>query len=118
MGPALCAKITAEASPGYREMLGYLSPPCRCSPPASHPTLKTDGHRLAHAIDRTKISTRQYAKRQTSWIERRLLPPIASAENVHLCVLDATDLTRWSEVSGEAIKVYEGESIALSSRAL
>lgn len=49
-------------------------------------------------IERTKIATRQYAKRQVRWIRlrlRRALTEVNSADRLFL--LDAADLTQWSQ---------------------
>jgi tRNA dimethylallyltransferase len=35
--------------------------------------------KMAQAIDRMKISTRQYAKRQVSWLKNKLLPAVHDA---------------------------------------
>ena len=49
-------------------------------------------------IERTKIATRQYAKRQVRWIKLRLQRAIATANSSHrFFVLDTTDLTHWSQ---------------------
>jgi len=67
---------------GYKEFCGYLDAP-------SEMTFK-------EACERMKISTRQYAKRQISWIRNKLLPAANAAntqENiVPLYLLDATAL--------------------------
>lgn len=49
-------------------------------------------------IERTKVATRQYAKRQVRWIKLRLQRAIASANSSHrFFLLDTADLTRWSQ---------------------
>ena len=49
-------------------------------------------------IERTKVATRQYAKRQVRWIKLRLQRAIASANSSHkFFLLDNTVLTRWSQ---------------------
>ena len=56
------------------------------------------------AVERTKIATRQYAKRQVRWIRLRLQRALkaANAGNI-LFPLDANDVSRWSqEVSTKA----------------
>ena len=54
--------------------------------------LKTEG------IERTKVATRQYAKRQVRWIKLRFQRAIATANfSNRFFLLDATDLTRWSQ---------------------
>lgn len=48
-----------------------------------------------------QVATRRYAKRQTSWIRRQLLPAVLTAqahgEDVTLFLLDATDLAQWND---------------------
>ncbi|SCU78373.1 LAMI_0A04412g1_1 [Lachancea mirantina] len=46
-----------------------------------------------HGLERMKIRTRQYAKRQVKWIRKMLLPDVS--EDLYL--LDATDLAKWDE---------------------
>ena len=47
-------------------------------------------------IERTKIATRQYAKRQTRWIRYKLLPSVAETGSLdRTFLLDATSLTEW-----------------------
>ena len=49
-------------------------------------------------IERTKVATRQYAKRQVRWIKLRLQRAIATANASHrFFLLDTGDLTRWSQ---------------------
>ena len=49
-------------------------------------------------IERTKVATRQYAKRQVRWIKLRLQRAIATANSSHkFFLLDTADLTRWSQ---------------------
>ena len=75
---------------GYRELCGYLHPPCTsCGPPETHRAFATDAERLAHAVERTKISTRQYARRQSAWLRRKLLPAVVDSD-VLVYPLDAT----------------------------
>lgn len=50
---------------GYREFCSYLDEPSEDS--------------YSDAVERMKISTRQYAKRQISWIRNKLLPAISTA---------------------------------------
>ena len=55
-------------------------------------------------IERTKIATRQYAKRQTRWIRLKLQRALyAAGAQGRMFLVDATDLTKWSEeVEGKA----------------
>jgi tRNA dimethylallyltransferase len=57
---------------GYREFSSYLTLD------ANLPTLDRDRSFQA-AIERMKISTRQYAKRQVSWIRNKWLPAVVEA---------------------------------------
>ena len=67
---------------GYREFCGYLQ----------DPTQKV----YTEAVERMKISTRQYAKRQISWIKNKLIPAIDAANarepTSPLYLLDATGM--------------------------
>ncbi|KAJ7070355.1 tRNA isopentenyltransferase [Mycena belliarum] len=69
---------------GYKEFHGYLSAPSQ-----------TD-EALNEAMENMKSSTRQYAKRQLSWIRNKLLPAIHATNARELTVptylLDATDI--------------------------
>lgn len=80
---------------GYKECLPYV-----LNKDASS-ALETE------AIDRTKISTRQYAKRQVRWIRLKLLPAVQSAGlEQNLFLLDSTNLSKWpSEVEAGALKI-------------
>lgn len=50
------------------------------------------------SIERTKFATRQYAKRQDRWIRLRLQRAVNAADITHrMFLLDATDLSRWSD---------------------
>ncbi|KAJ7093093.1 tRNA isopentenyltransferase [Mycena epipterygia] len=68
---------------GYKEFHGYLSAPAQ--------TEKA----YQEAVENMKISTRQYSKRQISWIRNKLLPAIhatnAQETTVPTYLLDATD---------------------------
>ncbi|CCF55848.1 hypothetical protein KAFR_0A04130 [Kazachstania africana CBS 2517] len=55
-------------------------------------------------VERMKIRTRQYAKKQIKWIQKMLIPDI----NGDIYVLNATDLNRWKELVLErATKIAE-----------
>jgi tRNA dimethylallyltransferase len=77
--------IDNKVKTGYREFNEYLSE-------STEQTTKT----FANAIERMKISTRQYAKRQITWIRNKLLPAIYTAnaqageEVASAYLLDAT----------------------------
>ena len=70
-------------STGYKEFHDYLADPT----PSNHPLFEA-------AVERMKLSTRQYAKKQISWIRNKLLPAVRQAnaekEAVSFYLLDAT----------------------------
>jgi tRNA dimethylallyltransferase len=70
---------------GYREFCGYLESPSDAS--------------YTEALARMKISTRQYAKRQISWIRNKFIPAVNAAnvkeKSVLLYLMDATGLYHW-----------------------
>lgn len=74
--------VPDEQTSGYKEFHDYLSAP--------EPSDKA----FNAAVERMKISTRQYAKRQVSWIRNKLLPAMyaANAEEIvtPTFLLDAT----------------------------
>lgn len=71
---------------GFKENLPYLTHE------NDRESLKKEG------IERTKIATRQYAKRQVRWIKLRLQRAIATANASHrFFLLDTADLTQWSQ---------------------
>lgn len=89
---------------GYKEFLAYRRQrlaaaaaqrdeagpfePHAASSPSETPALTTA---LAAAVERTKISTRQYAKRQTRWLRLKLLPAVRGADAAHqFFVLDSS----------------------------
>lgn len=41
-------------------------------------------------LDRMKSATVRYAKRQTKWIQSKLLPTVWNSKDVHIYLLDAT----------------------------
>ena len=52
----------------------------------------------SEAVDRIKIATRQYAKRQTRWIRQKLLPEVHESEmKSRLFLLDCSDVENWSD---------------------
>lgn len=65
---------------GYKEFCAYLDEPSDSS--------------FKEAQERMKISTRQYAKRQISWIRNKLIPAIEEAnrmgDDLPFYLLDAT----------------------------
>lgn len=62
---------------------------------------------LATAVEKTKIATRQYAKRQIRWIRLKLLAALSKAHALSsLYILDGSDFDQWSAcVSGPAIDI-------------
>ncbi|CDO93054.1 unnamed protein product [Kluyveromyces dobzhanskii CBS 2104] len=64
---------------GFKEFLPYLENSDECN--------------LTECIDKMKVRTRQYAKRQVKWIKKMLIPDI----NGKIYVLNATDLMMWDE---------------------
>ncbi|KAJ7273388.1 tRNA isopentenyltransferase [Mycena rebaudengoi] len=96
---------------GYKEFHAYLS----ASP--SLPSQKDNAQEkaFAEALEAMKISTRQYAKRQISWIRNKLLPAIREV-NAHehgavvpTYLLDATDLgEHWdARVRDPAVRIMQ-----------
>ncbi|KAK0228197.1 tRNA isopentenyltransferase [Armillaria fumosa] len=87
---------------GYREFHGYIS--------STDPS--DDAFNLA--VENMKTSTRQYAKRQVSWIRNKLLPMIKAAnateETVFSYLLDASDVeNNWSSnVQEPAMEITDG----------
>lgn len=69
---------------GYKEFLPWLQDP--------------QNNNLEDGIERMKVRTRQYAKRQVKWIKKMLIPDI-KGENIFL--LNATDLTKWHQLVGD-----------------
>lgn len=69
--------------PGYKEFHDYLTDPT----PSKQSVFDS-------AVERMKLSTRQYAKKQISWIRNKLLPAIQQAnaekEEVSFYLLNAT----------------------------
>lgn len=77
---------------GYKEFAGYLSAlNARDVNPKELESFKQD------AIERTKIATRQYARRQVRWVRLRLLRTVREnglANRMYL--LDGSHLSQWS----------------------
>lgn len=103
---------------GYKEFLPYTTALLTSLSPESEgvddkvgndddPTLHT---LLTTAIERTKISTRQYAKSQTRWLRTKLISSLALASQTptppHLYLLDGSDITHWeTSVSSTALSL-------------
>ena len=88
---------------GYREFSSYLVEHQNLSP-------SVEDKSFAAAVERMKLSTGQYAKRQIKWIKNKLLPAVYSA-NAHsnkgqdgsgdvvpTYLLDATGMSRFQRV--------------------
>ncbi|KAI0700185.1 tRNA isopentenyltransferase [Cytidiella melzeri] len=101
---------------GYREFSSYLLQH-QC------PTLSPEDRLFAAAVERMKLSTRQYARKQIKWIRNKLLPAVNAANGsdrrrkgqtdgdiVPLYLLDATGLgdTWISEVQERALCLTDG----------
>ncbi|KAJ7632285.1 tRNA isopentenyltransferase [Roridomyces roridus] len=86
---------------GFKEFNGYLTAPAQ-----TEKAYQT-------AAENMKVSTRQYARRQISWIRNKLLPAIHSTNAQEITVptylLDATNLgDKWdSDVRGLAIEITQ-----------
>ncbi|PPQ63174.1 hypothetical protein CVT24_005719 [Panaeolus cyanescens] len=84
--PSLDFTLGIYQSIGYREFCAYLDAP-------SDSTFR-------EAEERMKISTRQYAKRQVSWLRNKLIPAIDAANATEiqtpLYILDATG-NKWDD---------------------
>ncbi|KAF8321715.1 tRNA isopentenyltransferase [Clavulina sp. PMI_390] len=94
---------------GYKEFADLL---------ASSPTsLDQTSETFRQGVDRMKLSTRQYSRRQVKWIRNRLIPAIVSAneiqvnegEQTRIYLLDATELgSRWNtDVRDKAIAIMQ-----------
>jgi tRNA A37 N6-isopentenylltransferase MiaA len=71
-----------------------------------------DAKGLAEAIERTKVQTRQFAKKQTSWFRQKLWPAVQECERVELFVLDTSDVPAFdAEVVKPACAIAEGASL-------
>ncbi len=77
---------------GFKELLPYLVDESKST------DLRQEG------VERIKVATRQYAKRQTRWIRLRLQRALkASGAGDNMFLLDGTDLSQWSlEVEAKA----------------
>lgn len=80
-------KIDGAPSLGYKEFHHYLSSP--------EPSDKA----FQDAVDHMKLSTRQYAKRQISWIRNKLLPAVNTAN-----VKESVSPTYLLDATGESLQ--------------
>ncbi|ORY79368.1 IPP transferase-domain-containing protein [Leucosporidium creatinivorum] len=82
---------------GYKEFEPYLASRSGASDDNEHDAASDPLFKAG--LERMKISTRQYAKRQVKWIQQKLLPAVRKLEekDVTVVLLDATDLEHWQE---------------------
>ena len=67
----------ANALAGYKEFADYLDDPAMPQP------------LYEVSMEKMRVSTRKYAKRQVSWITGKLLPVCSETEDAEIVVLDA-----------------------------
>jgi tRNA dimethylallyltransferase len=86
---------------GYKEFVPYLKALYEGKSPDEVSVLYNE------ATERTKIATRQYARRQIRWISNKLVRSLRREGHVRrLHVLDGSKLENWSEyVSGKATSI-------------
>ena len=104
-GGSICQDRGIWTAIGFKELAPWISDE-RCSQ-----NVKND------CIERTKVATRQYAKRQLRWIRlklQRALTMAHSSQNMFL--LDGSDLSQWSQL----VETQASEILAafLSGRAI
>lgn len=75
---------------GFKQFLGYLE----------GSTGPEEG------IETMKAATRRYSKQQISWVSKKLLLQLQEA-NSSACLLDATDLTVWSQTVEHGVEVAQ-----------
>lgn len=87
---------------GYKEFESYLS-----ALESGMTSSKNLEALLAAAVEKTKVATRQYAKRQVRWIRLKLLAALSNARALHnIYLLDGSNLEHWSDVvSNPAINI-------------
>jgi tRNA dimethylallyltransferase len=68
------------------------------------------------AIDLIKLHTKQYVKSQIAWINLKFLPECLSlGSKMPVYILDATDLSTWSEnVLSPAISIAKGSPLVMT----
>ncbi|KAF2141621.1 uncharacterized protein K452DRAFT_287568 [Aplosporella prunicola CBS 121167] len=60
------------------------------------------------AIDRTRVATRQYAKRQIRWLRIKMLRALGEQARRSLFILDGTDVSAWdTAVSAPGVRVAQ-----------
>ncbi|KAM0754775.1 tRNA isopentenyltransferase [Meredithblackwellia eburnea MCA 4105] len=88
---------------GYKEFEPYLRSTRSNGTHEVHstadPTTRAQNPLFKNGLDSMKLSTRQYAKKQVKWIKQKLVPAAKSTSSgdVHVYLLDATDLSTWNE---------------------
>lgn len=101
---------------GYKEFTAYLDHiDGDLNKRTEHLLRPNDGDEQAvklfeQALDEMKTATRQYAKRQVSWLRNKLVPALRSADGqgVRVVLLDGSDLSRWTQdVSQPAVRVID-----------
>ncbi|KAL8286463.1 hypothetical protein RQP46_004480 [Phenoliferia psychrophenolica] len=82
---------------GYKEFEPFLSQRAALSPDADAST--PPDKLFLEGLERMKLSTRQYAKKQVKWVKQNLVPAAraVSTNDVFVYLLDATDLAKWDE---------------------
>lgn len=88
---------------GYKEFVPYLL----ALQDSSNPTPKELTNLKLEAIEKTKIRTRQYAKRQLRWIKTKLFTALSDAGALkRLFLLDGSDVSQWaSDVEASAERI-------------
>jgi len=85
---------------GYKEFADYTAASHREAPEAELEDLKRK------AVERTQISTHQYAKSQLKWIRNKLIRALQRAGTSKIYLLDGSDLENWQvSVSEKAVAV-------------
>jgi tRNA dimethylallyltransferase len=85
---------------GYKEFADHTIAQKEAAPEAQIEQLKNN------AIERTQISTHQYAKSQLKWIRNKLLRALQRAGTSNIYLLDGSDIGIWqSSVSDRAVDV-------------
>ncbi|TFK48799.1 tRNA isopentenyltransferase [Heliocybe sulcata] len=87
IAPAVDYTLGIYQAIGYKEFHAYLNSPTRSE------------EAFRDAVDRMKLSTKQYAQRQVKWIRNKLLPAVYAAqaaeggkESIRAYLLDATSV--------------------------
>jgi tRNA dimethylallyltransferase len=77
---------------------------------------------LEAALEDMKLGTRQYSRKQVKWLRNQTVPAVKrvndalSVPDMHIYVLDATDLGRWqSDVQDTAVRILRGGLLSAES---